>query len=244
MSCLAADICHMRLFIIRHADPDYSIDSLTPAGHREAEALVPRMRQIVPTHLYCSPVQRARHTAQYTAEALQMPIQIEPWTAELHECRQDYVPGGRLCIWDCPGELIRAGERRPTAANWFAMPEFSNPLYRQTFQFVQDSSDAFLARHGYVREAGRYRVQEPNRDRIVVFCHGGFGLWWLAHLLEIPLPLVFAGFFLPPTSVTTVLFDERSPQWAVPRCLGVGDVSHLYAAGLPTSRSGIKANCD
>jgi probable phosphoglycerate mutase len=111
-------------------------------------------------------------------------------------------------------------------------------------EMVGRESDAFLARHGYVREGGRYRIERPNRDRLAIFCHGGFGLWWLSHLLEIPLPLIFSGFFLPPTSVTTVLMDERSSNWAVPRCLGVGDVSHLYAAGLPVSNSGVKANCD
>ena len=132
----------------------------------------------------------------------------------------------------------------PTRENWHELPEFANPLYRETLQFVKDNSDAFFAQRGYVREGGRYRICQANRDRIAVFCHGGFGLWWLSHLLEIPLPLVFSGFFLPPSSVTTVLFDERSSTWAVPRCLGVGDVSHLYAAGLPVSNSGVKANCD
>ena len=29
----------MRLLIVRHADPDYSIDSLTPAGWEEAKLL-------------------------------------------------------------------------------------------------------------------------------------------------------------------------------------------------------------
>ncbi len=28
----------MKLLIVRHGDPDYSIDSLTPKGWREAEA--------------------------------------------------------------------------------------------------------------------------------------------------------------------------------------------------------------
>ena len=39
-----------------------------------------------------------------------------------------------------------------------------------------------------------------------------------------------------------ILFDERSDQWAVPRCIGLADVSHLYQAGLPVQPSGIKAN--
>lgn len=234
----------MRLYIVRHAEPDYSIDSLTSAGHLEAKALAGRMGKIRPTHLYSSPVQRARHTCQYTADAVGMTPAIEEWTAELGQCRGEYQPGGRLCVWDCPGELIRAKYPLPTSDNWHEMPEFATPINRERFEFVRCNSDAFIARHGYVREGGRYRIVKPNRDRIAMFCHGGFGLWWLAHLLEIPLPLVFSGFFMPPSSVTTVLFDERSTQWAVPRCLGVGDVSHLYAAGLPVSNSGVKANCE
>lgn len=234
----------MRLYIIRHADPDYVLDSLTPAGHLEAAALAKRMTQIAPTHLYCSPLQRARHTCQYTEKLLGLSATIEPWTHEVSDCRQEYTPGGNLCIWDCPAELIRASTPLPTADNWHESPYFSTPLYRQRFDEIRASSDAFLARHGYLREGGRYRIIAPNRDRLAVFCHGGFGLWWLAHLLEIPLPLVFAGFFLPPSSITTILFDERSTTWATPRALGTGDISHLYAAGLPTSTSGIKANID
>lgn len=234
----------MRLYLVRHADPDYSIDSLTPAGHKEAQALAVRMERIAPTHLYCSPVQRARHTCQYTARTLGLEMTIEPWTAELSKCRQTYEPWGDLCIWDCPGEMIRAYDPMPTRESWHTLPEFSNPLYKQTFEMVGRESDAFFARHGYVREGGRYRIVTPNTDRLALFCHGGFGLWWLAHLLEIPLPLVFSSFFLPPSSVTTILFDERSKEWATPRCIGAGDVSHLYAAGLPVSRSGIKANAE
>ena len=79
---------------------------------------------------------------------------------------------------------------------------------------------------------------------MAVFCHGGFGLTWLAHLLEIPLSLVWSGFWMPPSSVTTILFDERSQEWATPRCIGFGDVSHLYEAGLPVRPRGIIANFD
>lgn len=33
----------MKLLIIRHGDPDYTIDSLTEKGHREAELLSERI---------------------------------------------------------------------------------------------------------------------------------------------------------------------------------------------------------
>ncbi len=36
----------MRLLIVRHADPDYSIDSLTVKGWREAELLSDRLSKL------------------------------------------------------------------------------------------------------------------------------------------------------------------------------------------------------
>jgi hypothetical protein len=99
-------------------------------------------------------------------------------------------------------------------------------------------SDMFLARHGYTREAGRggaagrYRVVQRNEECIAVFCHGGFGLTWLASLLGLPLVAAWTGFYLPPSSITTVLFDERGPDFASPRLLGVGCLPHLIGEGV------------
>lgn len=234
----------MRLFIIRHADPDYPNNTITPAGHLEARALAKRMAQVRPDKLYCSPMGRARDTARYTADALGMPIETEEWTAELADCRLDLPPWGNLIMWDVPGQVIRGKRPYPAHDTWHEMPPFTNPLFRQRIDQLHRASDAFLARHGYVRQEGVYRCIQPNRLGIAIFCHNGFGLCWLAHLLEIPLTLMFAGFFLPPTSVTTILFDERTAELAVPRCIGMGDISHLYKAGLPMQPSGIIANAE
>lgn len=232
----------MRLYVIRHADPDYPNKTITPAGHLEAKALSRRLAKEGLTRIYCSPLGRAVHTMQYTAEATGLEPKIEDWTQELHEFDVTLDPLPRLMAWDIPGEMIRANLPCPTSDNWDQMPCLSKPILREKFQSLKEHSDAFLKGWGYERVAGRYRIVRPNRERIAVFCHGGFGLSWLAHLLEIPLPLMWSGFWLPPSSVTTVLFDERSPQWAVPRCLCVGDTSHLHEACLPIQPAGIKAN--
>jgi len=234
----------MRLFIIRHADPDYPNNTITPAGHLEAQALADRMLQLRPDRIYCSPLGRAVHTMQYSAQALGMEGQIEEWTAELSDCRLELAPWGSMVMWDVPGEVIRAREPYPRQDDWHRMECLAKPIFKERFEVLKQHSDAFIARHGYERQGGRYRCARPNRDKIVVFCHGGFGLCWLAHLLEIPLPLMWSGFHMPPSSVTTVLFDERSANWAVPRCVGMGDVSHLHKAGLPVQPAGIKANVD
>jgi probable phosphoglycerate mutase len=84
----------------------------------------------------------------------------------------------------------------------------------------------------------------PNKARIAVFCHNAIALTWLGHLLEIPMPLMWCGFWMAPSSITTILFEERSKEWAVPRCIGLGDTSHLYAAGLPIQPRSILENFD
>ena len=232
----------MRLYIIRHADPDYENDTITPAGHLEAQALARRLATEGIDRIYCSPKGRALHTMRYTADMLQMPYLIEDWMKELSDWRTEETPWGQLMAWDVPGEIIRHQDPLPTYNTWHHVLHLENPMFQERFTWVKQQSDEFLEHLGYKREDGRYRCIKANRLKIAVFCHNGLGLTWLAHLLEIPLALMWSGFWLATTSVTTILFDERSEEWAVPRCLGLSDVSHLYEARLPLRTSGIKAN--
>ncbi|MEX2607210.1 MAG: histidine phosphatase family protein [Kiritimatiellia bacterium] len=237
----------MRLYIIRHADPDYANDTITPRGHAEAHALADRLSDVTLDHIYCSPMGRARATAGYTAEQKNMTPVVLDWTAELGHWQidQPHDQGGNVCAWDVHGHRVRTREPLPTGRDWHTMAPFDNSMFREEFDQLAQHSDELLTRHGYVREGGVYRVERSNRHALAVFCHGGFGLTWLAHLLAIPLPLMWSGFFLSPSSVTTILFDEREPGVAVPRCLGLSDLSHLYAAGLLEQDQppiGIKAN--
>ena len=56
----------MRLMIVRHGDPDYSIDSLTPKGWKEAELLADRLCKLDIAKFYVSPLGRAKDTASFT----------------------------------------------------------------------------------------------------------------------------------------------------------------------------------
>ena len=60
----------MRLVIVRHGDPDYSIDSLTEKGWREARILSERITKLDVKEFYVSPLGRARDTAAPTLEKL------------------------------------------------------------------------------------------------------------------------------------------------------------------------------
>ena len=233
----------MRLYIIRHADPDYENNTITEKGHLEAEALAERLEAERLDCIYCSPMGRALDTMRYTAERLGMEATVLDWIQEI-SATVEYPEEGRLGAWDAPGEMIYAKPLRLDGEGWAELPHLERIGMKTKVDKVRADSDEFLASLGYRRQEGRYAVERTNRLKIALFCHGGFGLTWLSHLLQVPPIIMWTGFWLPPSSVTTVSFEQRSPLWAVPRCLGLADVSHLYAAGLPVQWRGIYGNHD
>ena len=60
----------MRILLIRHAEPDYTVDSLTPKGRVEAELLSHRLIHYEIRDFYVSPLGRAKDTAAYTLSRL------------------------------------------------------------------------------------------------------------------------------------------------------------------------------
>lgn len=232
----------MRLHIIRHGDPDYANDTITELGHREAAACAERMAGLGITHLYSSPMGRAQATARYTAERIGMEPTILDWTAELHLPRITDLDGEPTAPWNIAGEIARQTGTAPTDEAWHELTEFEGIDLQGRQAELTAGSDEFLAGLGYRRNGGVYEIDGPDEMVVAVFCHAGFGVSWLAHLLGLPVTLAWAGFYWAPTSVTSILMERRSPHRAVPRALAVADTSHILAAGLPQNTRGLPAN--
>ena len=110
---------------------------------------------------------------------------------------------------------------------------FANCNMMDEYNWVKTEFDALLKKHGYEREGDStiFRAVRPNRDTIVLFCHFGF-LGLVLSLLTGFSPYVFwQHFCAAPTSVTTIVTEEREDGKAVFRCLSYGDISHLNLAG-------------
>jgi broad specificity phosphatase PhoE len=222
----------VRLYIIRHAEPAYPDDALTERGHGQARALARRLAGMGLDRIYSSPLRRALETARYTADALGLALEVEPWTSELEDWWIAGPTGEELPAWQVDGATIRDLAPRWPRQEWRRLPPFDASCLRQGYARLGPAADAFAARHGYVRDGVRYRIEGGDNRRVAVFCHAGLALTWLAHLLAIPPPLVWAGFTLPPGSLTTVVFEELPEGGAAaPRCSGLGDVAHLEAGG-------------
>ena len=95
-----------------------------------------------------------------------------------------------------------------------------------------------IERHGYKREGKYYRVIAPNDDTIAVFCHFGVTCVMLSHLLNVSPMILWHGFVSAPTSVTTIITEERREGIASFRINAFGDISHLYRYGEEPAFSG------
>lgn len=233
----------MRIIFIRHGDPDYANDTLTPKGRREAQLLAQRVsgwKNI--DAFYVSPLGRARATAQPSLEKTGRDAVCFSWLREV------------------AGSVILPGEDKPHIpwdfypGYWTKMPEIydrtdwvNSEIIRtgttaHEWEYIKNSLDWLLRDYGYCRQGGLYKVEEHSDQTIVLFCHMGVTLFMLGHLLNISPMLMMHGFDIPPTGITVVASEERVPGEAYFRCHMLGDTRHLYEGGEPVSQSGYFAS--
>lgn len=222
----------MKLLIVRHGDPDYSIDSLTEKGWREAEYLSERLAPLEVKAFYVSPLGRAKDTASFTLEKQGRTAEECPWLREFEApiWRPDDTERKRL-PWDWLPQDWTAESRFYLPDEWYK-PEVMEGVKEQ-YDWVAQNLDALLERHGYRRNGPIYQALAPNNDTVVLFCHFGVECVMLSHLLNISPMVLWHNFCAAPSSVTTVVTEERREGVASFRMSAFGDTSHLAVHGEP-----------
>ncbi|MBR4868488.1 MAG: histidine phosphatase family protein [Clostridia bacterium] len=229
----------MKLILIRHGEPDYSIDSLTPKGWREAELLAKRLTQLPPAEgYYCSPLGRAKDTAKPTMQLLGKEVTILNWLHEFRAVIQDPETGESRIPWDLKHQHWNNEPMLLDNEQWLNHPlmQSGSLTPAQVYKETCDGLDALLAQHGYHRENGMYRCEQNHEGNIILFCHMALAMAIIAHLTHISPFLLWHGFCMPPSSVTTLVTEERTPGLVSFRCFQMGDTSHLALGNEPPSR--------
>lgn len=234
----------MKLLIIRHAEPDYAVDGLTAKGRFEADLLSRRLAKLTDvTAIYQSPLGRARLTAEYTLKRMHREAETLPWLAEFRGKAFDEMAGRERICWDYRREQWADDPAMYHEDTWSREPLFTGGTVDDIWQETCQGVDQLLLRHGYRRDGLYWRCDDNRKDTILLFCHFGIGSAVLAHLLGVsPMP-IWHGFCAQPSSVTTVVTEERRKGEIQFRCCGFGDVSHLYAAEEPYSTAGLYCEC-
>ena len=227
----------MKLLLIRHGDPDYTIDSLTEKGHAEARLLAERIAPMDIKAYYMSPLGRAQKTAEYTLNKAGRTAEVLDWARE-YDVRIDDGKGGRRIPWDMlPGNWTKIPEYYDRD-KWMDVPIMKDAEMRAGIAKVYDGLDELLERHGYKRDGNTYKAVRPNEDTVALFCHFGVTCVMLSHLLGVSPMVLWHGTMSAPTSVTTLITEERREGTASFRMTTFGDVSHLYKYDEPPAFSG------
>lgn len=233
----------MKILLIRHGDPDYEHDTLTPAGHREAALLAERISRMDIRDFYVSSLGRARDTAQYTLDKMGRTATVCEWMQEFRGTCVRPDRGYNTLSWDWLPEDWTAEPDYYDKDRWYLPKTMADSNTKQEYDVVADNLDRLLAQYGYVRDGNIYRAVQPNNDTIALFCHYGVGCVMISHLIGVSPMVLWHGIVAAPTSVTTIITEERRPGIASFRVNGYGDISHLYAAGVEPSFSGRFCEC-
>ena len=227
----------MEVILIRHGDPDYARDSLTPHGQLEARAVADRVHALQPEALYVSPMGRAQQTAAAIAQKTGLGMTTLPW---LHELNGDF-DRGRWC-WSIPPAEVPGPAHLMTADNWHDHVPYGALVRPQTDQ-LRYHVDSLLAKYGYIREGARYRLEPHVRRlpaafgrsdrpqtwsgvRVALVCHGGLILTLLGSVLNWPVPSVYSHLSCDTASMTRLAWLECG-GYAAPKALVINDTSYL-----------------
>ena len=127
----------MKLLIVRHGDPDYTIDSLTEKGWREAEFLSERLTKLEIRDFYVSPLGRAKDTASPTLKKMNRTATECDWLREFDVLidRPD-VTDKKIIPWDwLPQDWTDgSGVRSRTAAD--LAQQYARGVLHKSAQYI------------------------------------------------------------------------------------------------------------
>ena len=221
----------MLLYIIRHGRPDYAADALTEEGREQAELVARRLAAGGIDEIHASPMGRAVETAKPTADALGLPIQIEPWAYELgKDCRTVFPDGRGKTISHLPPEYLHQAAFGAFDSEQAIrmIPGIADTGFAAHWAMLKSGVDGMLEKLGYRRNAdGTYDVVSESDRHAALFCHAGMQRALLAHVLNIPYHLLAATAMSHYTGVTILEFHGAGPRCS-PQLLSFGDTGHLY----------------
>ena len=152
----------MRIVFIRHAEPDYSIDSLTEKGWREAKLLAKRVSRWDVDRFYCSPLGRAKDTASCTLKLMNREATTYQFLREFDGHVVNPYTGTSYICWDLMPDYWTKNDMMYDRDNW-SLDEIMrggvNDINAEHVM-VRDGIDGILKEYGYTRHDRYYVTDE------------------------------------------------------------------------------------
>ena len=230
----------MLFFYIRHGDPIYEPDSLTPLGLRQAEAVGKRLALFGVDRIYASTSKRAIQTATPACEMMKKELTLLDYANESHAWQDMTVTrrdGHLTWLFQDPDSRPKLCDPEVVALgfHWYEHPYFAGHDYKKGIDRVTAGNDELFRSLGYehIPGTGMYHVLRSNPERVALFAHQGFSMLFFSCMLDIPYSQFSSHFDHCHTGMTVVSFDEVG-EVAIPKVLTLSSDAHLYREGLPT----------
>ncbi len=224
----------MKITIIRHADPDYENNTLTPIGFKEREALGKHFKMEPHSEVYVSPLARAR----LTAEAITKKFMICDWLQEfvypvyMKETNEEHL------TWDFLPSFYLNKKELYDIDKYLDTDLMKSGNIKHYYEHVCNEFDKILAKHGYIRKNNYYEVKKESLDEVIFVCHFGMMTVLMSHLMNIPHTILGMTTCCAPTGITRFVSEEREKGISHFRCLCFSDTSHLALEGYSPSFAG------
>ena len=225
----------MKLIFIRHAEPDYPNNTLTEKGFLEAEALGKKYSAKDFDYIYSSPLNRAKFTCEKVIKG-EKEVTTYDWLEEFNPARDNGI--NFKVNWDVLPRVLNEHQDLYDNDKYLDSEYFKGIEVKKRYKEVTSEFEKLLEKHGYKKEGSYFKVLKRNSDTIAFFCHFGITSVLLSHLINIPYIILAQAFCALPSSVTTVVSEEREDGIAQFRVLKYGDTNHLKEEGLEDSFSG------
>ncbi len=229
----------MLLFYIRHGEPIYDPDSLTPLGEMQAEAVSKRLSLHGIDRIFASTSRRAIQTAEPTSSLLNKEITLLDFCNELYMWRDFSVETEeKEWTWIFRDKRYRrlfADRAFAMNKDWYKDERLKTGNFEKGIKRVNNETDKWLSSLGYDhdREACIYKAVNPTDERIALFAHQGFGIAFLSAILDIPFPMFSSHFDMGHSDITVIEFESIEGV-VIPKILTLSNDGHLYRENLPT----------
>ncbi len=231
----------MLFFFVRHGQPIYNPDQLTPHGRLQAQAAAKRLALFGIDRIFSSSSNRARETAQPTCDLVRKEMTVLDWCNEAHAWNEmsagDPENGQHFWAFRIPyfQKLFSSEDVRKLGMKWYRHPAFKDiPSFEKGVERVRDEADRLFSSLGYRHDRDRnlYIPEKPTDERVALFAHEGFGMLFMSAVLDIPYPAFSTRFSFGHSGITVLEFHDEG-GFVVPRVLQLSNDSHLYREGLP-----------
>ncbi len=197
----------MEIVLIRHGEPEWVRDGLnvsnpplTERGHHQAAAMAEYLREEQFDEVFCSPLVRARQTAEPLFAALGRPEQVDPWLEEIRDPLWHGTPQEKA------QEAYRRQRESASHDRWNGI-EGGEPV-REFVERIRLGCSLFLGERGIARlerDLPMWDIPDTNR-KIAFVAHAGTNSVIICTLLGlVPTPWEWERFVIGHASVSRLI---------------------------------------